>query len=35
MTENAYFLVPFSAGEYDLGSYINLKPIIDQYLGHP
>ncbi|MCL5996087.1 MAG: SGNH/GDSL hydrolase family protein [Chloroflexi bacterium] len=35
MTENPYFLGPFSQGKYDLGEYKSLKPVIDQFIGHP
>ena len=31
MTENPYFLGPFGAGQYDLGSYTSLKPVIAQF----
>jgi hypothetical protein len=33
MTENPWFLGPFSQGKYDLGEYANLKTVIDQYIG--
>jgi hypothetical protein len=35
MTENAYFLSPFSAKQYDLGAYADLQPVIDQFAGAP
>lgn len=35
MTENPWFLEPISAGNYDLGEYTNLKPVIDQFIGIP
>ncbi len=35
MTENPYFLGPISDGKYDLGAYVGLKPVIDQFAGHP
>jgi hypothetical protein len=35
MTENPYFLGPYSAGQYDLGEYTSLKPVIDRFIGHP
>jgi hypothetical protein len=33
MTENPYFLGPFSAGQYDLGDYQSLQTVIDQFAG--
>lgn len=33
MTENPYFLGPFSAGQYDLGEYQSLQTVIDQFAG--
>ncbi len=33
MTENPWFLGPFSQGKYDLGEYANLKTVIDQFIG--
>jgi hypothetical protein len=35
MTENEYFLSPFSAKQYDLGAYADLQPVIDQFAGVP
>ncbi len=35
MTENPYFLTPFAAGQYDLGTYQNLKATIEQFYGYP
>ncbi|HEY3289075.1 MAG TPA: SGNH/GDSL hydrolase family protein [Anaerolineae bacterium] len=35
MTENPYFLGPISEGKYELGEYTNLKPVIEQFAGHP
>jgi len=31
MTENPYFLGPFGAGQFDLGSYTSLKPVVYQF----
>ena len=33
MTENPYFLGPFGNGQYELGKYADLKPMIEQF-GH-
>jgi len=35
MTDNPYFLVPLSAGRFDLGDYAELKPVIEHFLGVP
>lgn len=35
MTENEYFLVPLSAGRYELGDYAALKPTLEHFLGVP
>ncbi|WP_169238732.1 GDSL-type esterase/lipase family protein [Candidatus Roseilinea sp. NK_OTU-006] len=35
MTENEYFLAPFSAGRYELGDYAALKPTLEHFLGAP
>jgi hypothetical protein len=35
MTENPYFLVTFSEGEYDLGPYPELQTVLDHYGGQP
>lgn len=35
MTENEFFLAPFSDGQYDLGQYGELRPVLDQFLGVP
>ena len=35
MTENAYFLVTFAEGKYDLGVYAYLQEAIDQFAGVP
>lgn len=35
MTENEFFLAPFSDGQYDLGQYTELKGVIDQFFGTP
>ena len=35
MTENPYFLVTFSGGHYDLGSYPELQSVLNQYWGVP
>jgi hypothetical protein len=35
MTENEYFLSPFSARKYDLGAYADLQAAIDQFAGVP
>ena len=35
MTENPYFLVTFSQGQYDLGQYSDLQAVLDQYRGVP
>ena len=35
MTENEYFLSPFSAKQYDLGPYGDLQAVIDQFAGVP
>ncbi|BCX03902.1 MAG: hypothetical protein KatS3mg053_1840 [Candidatus Roseilinea sp.] len=35
MTENEYFLVPLSAGRYQLGDYMALKPTLEHFLGVP
>ena len=31
MTENPYFLGPFGKGQYDLGKYAELKPLIERF----
>jgi hypothetical protein len=35
MTENPHFLAPFSLGRYDLGAYVGLQEVIDQFAGYP
>jgi hypothetical protein len=35
MTENPYFLVTFSQGQYDLGQYGDLQAVLDHYKGVP
>jgi hypothetical protein len=35
MTENPYFLVTFSKGQYDLGTYADLQSVLDYYKGVP
>jgi hypothetical protein len=35
MTENPYFLVTFSQGQYDLGQYADLQSVLDHYKGVP
>jgi hypothetical protein len=35
MTENEYFLTPFDAKNYDLGTYGDLQAVIDQFAGVP
>lgn len=35
MTENPYFLGPISDRQYELGEYKSLKPVIEQFAGHP
>ena len=35
MTENEYFMTPFSAKQYDLGPYSDLQAVIDQFAGVP
>jgi hypothetical protein len=35
MTENPYFLVTFSEGEYDLGAYPELQTVLDHFGGEP
>jgi hypothetical protein len=35
MTENAYFLVTFADGDYDLGDYAHLQAVLDNYSGVP
>ena len=35
MTENPFFLVTFSQGQYDLGQYADLQSVLDYYQGVP
>ena len=35
MTENPYFLVTFSQGQFDLGQYRDLQAVLDHYQGVP
>jgi hypothetical protein len=35
MTENPFFLVTFSQGQYDLGQYAGLQSVLDHYQGVP
>ncbi len=35
MTENPFFLVTFSQGQYDLGQYAELQAVLDHYKGVP
>ncbi len=35
MTENPYFLVTFSDGDYELGEYVYLQAVLDHYAGMP
>ncbi len=35
MTENPFFLVTFSQGQYDLGQYSDLQSVLDHYKGVP
>ena len=35
MTENPFFLVTFSQGQYDLGQYADLQAVLDHYKGVP
>ena len=35
MTENPFFLVTFSHGQYDLGQYAGLQTVLDHYQGVP
>jgi GDSL-like Lipase/Acylhydrolase family len=35
MTENPFFLVTFSQGQYDLGQYADLQSVLDYYKGVP
>lgn len=35
MTENDHFLVPLTAGRYELGDYAALKPTLEHFLGVP
>jgi hypothetical protein len=35
MTENSFFLVTFSQGQYDLGQYAGLQTVLDHYKGVP
>jgi hypothetical protein len=35
MTENPHFLLTFAEGQYDLGPYTDLQPVLDQFSGVP
>lgn len=32
MTDNPYFLIPLGEGDYDLGAYVALQPVIDYFI---
>jgi hypothetical protein len=35
MTASAHFMAPFGAGDYDLGDYGDLQPVVDYFAGTP
>jgi GDSL-like Lipase/Acylhydrolase family len=35
MTENSYFLIPFADGDYALGQYTALKPVLERFSAEP